>query len=76
MFLDAETRSVGGREGVAAAALCLRWGPYLTVLLDKEKPICPSAQDASTSRIADEEMARINIEASAAVAEWIIRLTR
>jgi len=29
--------SMGGRDGVAAAALCLRWGLYLAVLLDHDK---------------------------------------
>jgi len=28
-----------GREGVAAAALALRWGNYLAVLLDRDKPV-------------------------------------
>lgn len=60
-----------GREGVAAAALVLRWGSYLAVLLDRDKPVWPEVRSASTSRISDEEMARINIEASAALAEWI-----
>jgi hypothetical protein len=63
--------SMVGREGVAVAALCLRWGSYLAVLLDRDKPIWPEVHAASTSRISDEEMARINIEASAALAEWI-----
>jgi hypothetical protein len=60
-----------GREGVAAAALTLRWGSYLAVLLDRDKPVWPEATSAGTSRISDGEMARINIEASAALAEWI-----
>jgi hypothetical protein len=63
--------SMGGREGVAAAVLVLRWGSYLAVLLDRHKPVWPVVRSASTSRISDEEMARINIEASAALAEWI-----
>ena len=63
--------SMVGREGVAAAALVLRWGSYLAVLLDSDKPVWPEVCSASTSRISDEEMARINIEASAALAEWI-----
>jgi hypothetical protein len=65
------SRSMVGREGVAAAALILRWGSYLAVLLDHYKPVWPEVGSASTSRISDEEMARINIEASAALAEWI-----
>jgi hypothetical protein len=60
-----------GREGVAAAALVLRWGSYLGVLLDREKPLWSEARSPRTSRIGDAEMARINIEASAALAEWI-----
>jgi hypothetical protein len=63
--------SMAGREGVAATALILRWGSYLAVLLDRAKPVWPEAHSASTSRISDEEMARINIEASASLAEWI-----
>jgi len=63
--------SMVGREGVAAAALSLRWGSYLAVLLDHDKPVWPEVQSERTSRISDEEMARINIEASAALAEWI-----
>lgn len=71
---DPPTRPSGsmvGREGVAAAALVLRWGSYLAVLLDHEKPVWPEVNSPTTSRISDEEMARINIEASAALAEWI-----
>lgn len=58
-----------GREGVAAAAICLRWGSYLAVLADHDKPVWDMGEEAS--RISDQEMARINIEASAALAEWI-----
>lgn len=65
--------SVIGCEGVAAAALTLRWGSYLAVLVDRDKPIWPIARyrNAQTTRIADQEMARINIETSAAMAEWV-----
>ncbi|MBI2841133.1 MAG: hypothetical protein HYX75_22680 [Acidobacteria bacterium] len=63
--------SMAGREGVAAAALTLRWGSYLAVLLDRDKPLWPGVASESASRISDGEMARINIEASAALAEWI-----
>ena len=64
--------SAAGREGMAAAAVALRWGSYLAVLLDRDKPISPpTARAGGTSRICDEEMARINIEVSAALAEWI-----
>lgn len=63
--------SMVGREGIAAAAVTLRWGSYLSVLLDHDKSVWPGGDSPSTSRISDEEMARINIEASAALAEWI-----
>ncbi len=63
--------SMVGREGVAAAALVLRWGSYLAMVADHDKPVWPEVNSPSTSRISDEEMARINIEASAALAGWI-----
>src|SRR5512147_288536 len=56
--------SMVGREGVAAAALALRWGSYLSVLLDGDKPLWSEVDARGTSRISDSEMARINIEAS------------
>ncbi len=40
-------------------------------LLDRDKPLWPAAQATGTSRTSDEEMARINIEASAALAGWL-----
>jgi hypothetical protein len=60
-----------GREAIAATAVCLRWGSYLAVLADRDKPLWPPARQEGLSRIADSEMARINIEASAALAQWI-----
>jgi hypothetical protein len=63
--------STSDREGIAAAAVTLRWGSYLAVLLDSAKPVWSEVKSPATSRISDEEMARINIEASAAVAEWV-----
>jgi hypothetical protein len=64
-----------GQEGVAAAAVCLRWGSYFAVLADQTKPLWNNARDnglrKDTSRISDSEMARINIEASAAMADWV-----
>jgi hypothetical protein len=62
--------SMAGREGVAAAAVALRWGTYLAVLFAGDEP-SSEVDSPGTSRISDEEMARINIEASAALAEWI-----
>lgn len=58
-------------EAIAATAVCLRWGSYLAVLLDRAKPVCAGVKDPTHSRISDSEMARISIEASAALAQWI-----
>lgn len=58
-------------EGEVVAALVLRWGSYLSVLLDHDKPVWSEIHSEETSRINNEEMPRINIEASAALAEWI-----
>ncbi len=58
-------------EGAAAAAVALRWGSYLAVLADRDKPVWSEARSPGTSRIANTEMARISIEASAALAEWV-----
>ncbi len=58
-------------EGIAAAAVALRWGSYLAVLADSAKPVWVEARTPGVSRISDSEMARINIEASAALAEWV-----
>jgi hypothetical protein len=72
----ATTRFLGiGEEAVAATAVCLRWGSYLAVLADRDRPVMPRANDVVISRICDDEMARINIEASAAL-EWWIGLMR
>ncbi len=62
-------------EAVATTAICLRSGTYLTVLMDHDKPLWAEARQKerrrATSRISDGEMARINIEASAALERWI-----
>jgi hypothetical protein len=50
-------------EARAAVALCLRWRSYFAVLADPSRPGAP--------HIADEEMARMNIEISAALAWWL-----
>jgi hypothetical protein len=50
-----------------------RWRSYLALLLAHDKPVWTEVESPSTSRISDEEMARINIESSAALAEWIAR---
>lgn len=64
-------RSLVSCEGVAATAVALRWGSYLAVLCDRDKPLWSEAHMSRTSRISDGEMARINIESSAALADWL-----
>ncbi|MCP5011331.1 MAG: hypothetical protein GY942_15230 [Aestuariibacter sp.] len=61
--------------GIGATALCLRWGSYLAVLLDESKPVDPRAGQptGSTSMISDDEMRRINIEATHNLA-WLLQL--
>lgn len=57
-------------EARAAVGVCLRWGSYFAVLADPSRPDTPNIQDEQISQIADEEMARMNIEISAAIAWW------
>lgn len=56
---------------MATIAICLRWGTYFAVLADQNKPIWPLTEQEEYGMIGDNEMARINIEASAALAHWI-----
>ncbi|HEY6286423.1 MAG TPA: hypothetical protein VIX20_12225 [Ktedonobacteraceae bacterium] len=61
-----------GEVGLATIAVCLRWGTYFAVLADQTKPIWSQTEQEAISMIGDEEMARIDIEASAALAQWIV----
>ena len=56
---------------IGATALCLRWGTYLAVLMDETKPIDPHAKHQTTSMISQDEMKRINIEASSNLAHLL-----
>ena len=56
---------------IGATALCLRWGTYLAVLMDRTKPIDPRAKQLTTSMISQDEMRRINIEASSNLARLL-----
>jgi hypothetical protein len=58
-------------EARAVVAVCLRWGSYLAVIADNDKPVYKAPHGRKTSRISDSEMARINIEAPAALERWI-----
>ncbi|MFQ5434040.1 MAG: hypothetical protein ACE5FD_04105 [Anaerolineae bacterium] len=57
--------------GIGATALCLKWGTYLAVLMDETKPVDPRTKQPTTSMISDEEMKRINIEASSNLARLL-----
>lgn len=58
-------------EAYALSALCLRWGTYLGALLDPEKSVWEHAGNRTVCAIHNSEMARINIEASAALEYWV-----
>jgi hypothetical protein len=60
-----------GEVAIATVALCLRWGSYFAVLANRDLPHWAAAFDPEVSCIGDGEMARINIEASAALSDWI-----
>ena len=60
-----------GEVAIATVAVCLRWGSYFAVLTNHDLPQWTDAFDPEVSCIGDGEMARINIEASAALARWI-----
>src|SRR5205085_2155029 len=60
-----------GEVALATVAVCLRWGSYFAVLTNRDLPQWTAAFDPEVSCIGDGEMARINIEASAALAQWI-----
>ncbi len=60
-----------GEVAIATVAVCIRWGSYFAVLADHDLPQWTAAYDPEVSCIGDGEMARINIEASAALSGWI-----
>ena len=60
-----------GEVAIATVAVCLRWGSYFAVLTNRHLPQWTAAFDPQVSCIGDGEMARINIEASAALSDWI-----
>src|SRR3989454_979532 len=60
-----------GEVAIATVAVCIRWGSYFAVLADHNLPQWAAAYDPEVSCISDGEMARINIEASAALSDWI-----
>jgi hypothetical protein len=58
-------------EARAATAVCLRWGSYYAVVADPARPPAPNIDDEQVSQMGDDEMARMNIEISAALAWWL-----
>ncbi len=58
-------------EARAAVAVCLRCGSYFSMLADPLRPTATTIDDERTSQIADDEMARMNIEISAGIAWWL-----
>lgn len=60
-----------GEVALATVAVCIRWGSYFTVLVNDDTPQWALADHGAVSCLDDSEMARINIEASAALAEWM-----
>lgn len=60
-----------GEVAIATVAVCIRWGSYAAVLANHDLPQWAAAYDPEVSCISDGEMARINIESSAALSDWI-----
>jgi hypothetical protein len=74
-YLDAKPSPPDGNpkradEARAATAVCLRWGSYFALLADPARPPAPGIDDEQVSQVADDEMARMNVEISAALAWW------
>jgi hypothetical protein len=67
----AKSRLHFGEVAIATVAVCLRWGSYFAVLANHDLPQWTAAYDPEVSCISDGEMARVNIEASAALSNWI-----
>jgi hypothetical protein len=54
---------------MSTVAVCIQWGSYFAVLNNSELPLWSASKTASC--IADSEMARLNIEMSAALTHWM-----
>ena len=67
----AKSRLHFGEVAIATVAVCLRWGSYFAVLANHDLPQWTAAIDPEVSCIGDGEMARINIEASVALSDWL-----
>jgi hypothetical protein len=60
-----------GEVAITTVAICIRWGSYFAVLTNHDLQQWAASFDPEVSCIGDGEMARINIEASAALSDWI-----
>jgi hypothetical protein len=60
-----------GEVAIATVALCIRWGSYFAVLTNSNLSQWATAFDPQVNCISDGEMAWVNIEASAALSDWI-----
>lgn len=60
-----------GEVALATSLICIRWGSYFGALVNADLPQWAPAHDPEVGCISDSEMARINIEVTAALAAWI-----
>ena len=75
-YLEAQPPPPGGYvrladEARAAVAVCLRYGSYFASLADASCSFSPDVRDENASHIDDDEMARMNVEISAAIQWWL-----
>ena len=75
-YLETKPVPTGGNvrrdeESRAAVAVCVRWGSYFALLADSSRPAASDIDKERTSQIADDEMARLNVEISAGIAWWL-----
>lgn len=60
-----------GEIALATSLVCIRWGSYFGALVNADLPQWTFAHDPEVGCISDSEMARINIEVTAALATWL-----
>lgn len=61
-------------EAWATIAICMRWGSYLALMLDDNRPLWPAARKSRAhrpSRVSNYEMRRINLEVSSGLDMWL-----
>lgn len=60
-----------GEIALATMLVCIRWGSYFAILVNRNVPQWTDAYDPEIGCIQDPEMARMNIETSAALEMWL-----